>query len=54
MKDILKLIQFINGLVDEVFGDYIDDIPAEYYFKNGGCLEFASIFITIFQILSLY
>lgn len=43
MKDILKLIQFINGLVDEVFGDYIDDIPAEYYFKNGGCLEFASI-----------
>lgn len=36
-------IEFIKQLVNDEFDYAIDYVGAEYYFLNGGCLEFAKI-----------
>lgn len=38
-----QFIDFILELVDDEFYQYLDSIPAQYYFLNGGCIEFAKI-----------
>ena len=38
-----EFIKFINELMDDEFSACIDFFSAEFYFTNGGCLEFAKI-----------
>lgn len=38
-----QFINFILELVDDEFYQYLDSFPAQYYFLNGGCIEFAKI-----------
>lgn len=38
-----EFITFINDLVNDEFGYWIDDVDSEYYFLHGGCLEFAKV-----------
>ena len=48
MDEMLEFINFINDLVNDEFGFYLDYVDSRYYFEHGGCLEFAQVLQNFF------